>query len=96
SGQDQIDKEHITIATIHSAKGLEFPVVFIPALEEGILPSGTDIHEELRVLYVAITRAKDLLFLSAAKYRKGFDGIPQKTKPSRFLKNITKVYKTKV
>ncbi|WP_029523673.1 ATP-dependent helicase, partial [Persephonella sp. KM09-Lau-8] len=95
SGQDQIDKEHITIATIHSAKGLEFPVVFIPALEEGILPSGTDIHEELRVLYVAITRAKDLLFLSAAKYRKGFDGIPQKTKPSRFLKNITKVYKTK-
>jgi len=94
SGQDQIDKKHITIATIHSAKGLEFPVVFIPSLEERILPSGKDLKEELRVLYVAMTRAKDLLFLFASKYRKGFDGIPQKTKPSRFLKKITKVYKT--
>ncbi len=94
SGQDQIEKSSITVATIHSAKGLEFPVVFIPSLEEGVLPSGEDLKEELRVLYVAMTRAKDLLFLSASKYRKGFDGIPQKTKPSRFLKKITKVYKT--
>ena len=76
--------------TIHSAKGLEFPVVFLPRLEEGILPhykSKEDIREleeERRLFYVAITRAKDLLFMTYTK--------KENRKPSRFLSDIPKAY----
>ncbi len=97
SGQDTItDEDRVKIITIHSAKGLEFPVVFIPALENGVLPSSiSEIEEERRVLYTAITRAKDLVFISAVKFRKGFDGIIKPTSLSIFLKELVRAIPTK-
>jgi len=76
----------VRIMTIHASKGLEFDVVFLPRLEEGILPheraldSEEELEEELRLFYVAITRAKDLLFMSYTR----------DSKPSRFLSYIPK------
>ncbi len=76
----------VRIMTIHASKGLEFEVVFLPRLEEGILPhekskeSTEELEEELRLFYVAITRAKDILFMSYTKT----------SKPSRFLSYIPK------
>lgn len=92
SGQDDISKEDtVKIITIHSAKGLQFPVVFIPALEKGIFPSSEEeIDEERRVLYTAITRAEDLVFISAAKYRKGFDKVIKPSSISPFIKEVLK------
>ena len=62
----------VTISTLHAAKGLEWPFVFIAGLENGILPhrSATDISEERRLLYVGMTRAKALLFLSYCSARR--------------------------
>ncbi len=84
------DKEEeegsVRIMTIHASKGLEFDAVFLPRLEEGILPherakdSNEELEEELRLFYVAITRAKDLLFMSYTRA----------SKPSRFLSLIPK------
>ena len=76
----------VKISTIHASKGLEFDVVFLPRLEEGILPhekakeSQEEIEEELRLFYVAITRAKELLFMTYTR----------NSKPSRFLSLIPK------
>ncbi|MFN3947038.1 MAG: 3'-5' exonuclease, partial [Aquificaceae bacterium] len=78
----------VQIMTIHASKGLEFDVVFLPRLEEGILPhersmeSQEELEEELRLFYVAITRARDFLFMSYTK----------QAKPSRFLSYINKAY----
>lgn len=76
--------------TLHQAKGLEFPVVFLPAVEEDTLPhhyalcDGEEaIEEERRLLYVGITRAKRQLFLSSAWSRNRHD-----RQPSRFLTGI--------
>ena len=86
----------VSLMTIHAAKGLEFPVVFLPGLENGIFPnynvlnSGDVEHalkEERRLMYVAITRAKELLFLSNAEERMTFTGI-QRNEPSLFLQEI--------
>lgn len=83
----------ISLMTIHSAKGLEFPFVFVVGLEDGILPhdrsmrSEEDLEEERRLLYVAMTRAKEELFLSFAKtrfLRGDFSDRP----PSRFLSDL--------
>ena len=69
------DGNTVKIITIHSSKGLEFPVVFIPGMEEGIFPGlqsqndPSELEEERRLAYVAITRAKDLLYISYAKER---------------------------
>ncbi|MCS6958224.1 MAG: ATP-dependent helicase [Aquificaceae bacterium] len=77
----------VRIMTIHASKGLEFNVVFLPRLEEGILPhekaleAQEELEEELRLFYVAITRAKDLLFMSYTRSSK---------RPSRFLSYIPK------
>ena len=82
----------VTLATVHAVKGLEFKVVFIANLEEGTFPSaraGDDIEEERRLMFVAITRAKQRLYLTNAKTRFVFDGKKSETKtrmPSRFLK----------
>ena len=71
--QDQEDDgDKVTLMTIHAAKGLEFPVVFVIGVNEGVMPISRaktldDYEEERRIGYVALTRAKDLLFLSDAE-----------------------------
>jgi ATP-dependent DNA helicase UvrD/PcrA len=86
-------KNHISLMTLHSAKGLEFPVVFITGVEEGILPyfkaigNNEEIAEERRLFYVGMTRAKDLLLLSGARKRRLYSRIQE---PSRFLKDMPK------
>ncbi|MDD3335087.1 MAG: DNA helicase PcrA [Eubacteriales bacterium] len=83
----------VTLMTIHSAKGLEFPTVFIAGLEEGIFPSGRSLHddkrleEERRLCYVAITRARERLYLSYASQRMLYNQVNYNA-PSRFLKEI--------
>ena len=89
------DKDTVTLITLHQAKGLEFPVVFIVGMEEGILPhiksieSGDplELEEERRLFYVGMTRAKEKLYLSRASLR-GFYGSSEPTLPSRFIGDI--------
>jgi len=87
------DEDAVTLMTLHSAKGLEFPVVFVVGFEEGIFPSNQSkneeggIEEERRLLYVGITRAKKILYLSSAKERMLF-GNMMFCRPSSFLKEI--------
>ena len=82
-----------TLLTLHAAKGLEFPVVFIAGLNEGTLPHSRSfddpeaMQEERRLLYVGITRAKDRLYLVYAQNRSAF-GYPEPVEPSRFLSDI--------
>ncbi|OSD06484.1 P-loop containing nucleoside triphosphate hydrolase protein [Trametes coccinea BRFM310] len=66
TGEEEKSKEKVTIATCHAAKGLEWPVVIIPAVQSGVFPSSRaeDVEEERRLLYVACTRAKGLLYLT--------------------------------
>jgi DNA helicase-2/ATP-dependent DNA helicase PcrA len=83
----------VTVMTVHGAKGLEFDLVFVPGLEDGLFPSGKSIdekngvEEERRLMYVAITRAKKELVLCYAKSRYVF-GDYQTQMPSRFLKEL--------
>jgi len=82
-----------TLLTLHAAKGLEFPVVFITGLNEGILPHSRSfddleaMQEERRLLYVGITRAKDRLYLLYAQNRNAF-GYSEPAEPSRYLDDI--------
>lgn len=88
--KDPDDKDAVTLMTLHSAKGLEFPIVYLVGLEEGILPhersidSVTGVAEERRLAYVGITRAKDRLILTRAQWRTRF-GSKQWVLASRFL-----------
>jgi DNA helicase-2/ATP-dependent DNA helicase PcrA len=83
----------VTLMTMHSAKGLEFPVVFIVGLEEGLFPhsrayeSEADLEEERRLCYVAITRAQNNLYISHAMKRRTF-GEEAGAEPSRFLNEL--------
>ncbi len=82
----------VSLMTMHGAKGLEFPVVFISGLEEGLFPSyriesPEEMEEERRLCYVAITRARERLYLSSAMYRVIY-GSERFGQPSRFLKEI--------
>jgi len=85
------DKNLVTLATVHSVKGLEFKVVFIIGAEEGIFPikrkdsSEEDMEEERRLMYVAITRARERLYFTSSKERLMYGNI-QLMLPSRFLK----------
>ena len=86
----------ITMMTVHSAKGLEFPVVFIVGLEENLFPSAfcqteSEIEEERRLLYVAITRAEQECYLTYASQR-WRNGQVNFSNPSRFLKDIDRQY----
>lgn len=95
SGLDQYDEEKnsVTLMTIHSAKGLEFPVVFITGCEEDIFPlnpkfdSESNTEEERRLFYVAITRAETKVFLSYARSRYRFGEVAYQNK-SRFLDEL--------
>ncbi len=86
----------VTLMTLHSAKGLEFPVVFIVGMEEGLFPHSRsiddkEIEEERRLCYVGITRAKERLYLTSARERRIF-GSSLFQKPSRFIDEIDPAY----
>ena len=91
--KDDTPQNAVTLMTLHGAKGLEFPVVFLVGLEDGNLPhqrtidEGTDLSEERRLFYVGITRAKEVLYLSRAKNRIRYGkAVPRN--PCRFLEDI--------
>ncbi|MCH5312598.1 MAG: UvrD-helicase domain-containing protein [Prevotella sp.] len=93
SDGDSTDDEKVTLMTIHSAKGLEFPTVFVVGMEENIFPSPMccdsmrQLEEERRLLYVAITRAEKHCILTCAQNRYRYGRMEYDT-PSRFLKDI--------
>jgi len=94
SSDEEAGKDAVTLMTLHAAKGLEFPVVFLVGLEEGLLPhvrsmdeSAEDVEEERRLAYVGMTRAMQELFLSFANSRFMFGGRTYNF-PSRFLNDL--------
>ncbi len=90
--------EAVTLLTVHSAKGLEFDVLFVIGLEEGLFPhvksmeSSDDVEEERRLFYVAMTRARQKLMLSWAQ-RRGMFGSGMSNQPSRFLDEVPSWFK---
>ena len=88
----------VTLMTIHSAKGLEFPVVMVAGLEEGLFPLGPqsfeveELEEERRLFYVAVTRAKKKVYLSYAITRRRFGGAPIPTIQSRFISELPEAF----
>jgi len=94
------EKDVVTVMTLHSAKGLEFPVVFITGFEEGIFPhsrsinNGEELEEERRLCYVGMTRAKERLYLTYA-WRRNLNGNTLFNTVSRFISEIPKHLKEK-
>lgn len=91
------NKESISLMTMHQAKGLEFPVVFIVGLDEGLFPSKRsldegNLEEERRLFYVGITRAEEKLFLTSAQMRRNYGKVTY-YKPSRFIDEIKDLIK---
>ena len=92
------DEDKVTLITLHAAKGLEFPVVFLVGLEEGLLPHARatasederELEEERRLAYVGITRAMKLLYITHAFMRTRF-GQEEPSEPSRFLQALPEV-----
>ncbi len=86
-------KDRITLMTLHTSKGLEFPVVFLVGMEEGLFPHRRSVNdddaveEERRLCYVGMTRARELLYLTRARRRHAF-GAQTENLPSRFLREI--------
>ncbi len=96
SDTDQYDANaRVTLMTLHSAKGLEFPMVALCGLEEGLFPHSRTLldpeglEEERRLCYVGVTRAMDKLIISRARYRRRYgNDMPEASIPSRFLEEI--------
>ncbi len=90
---DEFTEGQVKLITLHSAKGLEFPVVFIAGVEEGLLPHKTsieeneEVEEERRLMYVGITRARELLYLTSCRSRLLFGRVTHNA-PSRFIGEI--------
>jgi DNA helicase-2/ATP-dependent DNA helicase PcrA len=89
------ENSRITLMTLHAAKGLEFPLVLLIGMEEGLFPHSRtlmapdDIEEERRLCYVGMTRAMDTLILSNARYRRRYGtDMPEASIPSRFLEEV--------
>ncbi len=96
SDQDTLEErpDRVTLITLHAAKGLEFPIVFMVGLEEGLLPYARaldderELEEERRLTYVGMTRAKDRLFLVHARHRSAWGSGGVEVEPSRFLADL--------
>jgi DNA helicase-2/ATP-dependent DNA helicase PcrA len=96
SDTDQYDPDaRVTLMTLHAAKGLEFPLVFLAGLEEGLFPHSRtlnnpdELEEERRLCYVGMTRAMNTLILSRAHYRRRYgNDSPEMSIPSRFLEEV--------
>jgi DNA helicase-2/ATP-dependent DNA helicase PcrA len=95
AADDYEENVNVTLMTLHSAKGLEFDIVYLAGLEEGLLPhsravgNNDDVEEERRLCYVGMTRAKKLLTLSRALYRRNYgEERLRSSAPSRFLLEI--------
>jgi len=97
SDADQYDPEaRVTLMTLHSAKGLEFPLVFLAGMEEGLFPHSRtlndpqgELEEERRLCYVGMTRAMNTLILTRARYRRRYgNDAPEISIPSRFLQEV--------
>ncbi|MBI4889811.1 MAG: UvrD-helicase domain-containing protein, partial [Acidobacteria bacterium] len=96
SDADSVDEEaQVSLLTMHNAKGLEYPVVFIAGMEEGLFPhsrskdNDEQLEEERRLCYVAMTRAMQRLYLTSARYRRKYGGSPlEPCQPSRFLQEV--------
>jgi len=96
SDVDQFDEnQQITLMTLHAAKGLEFPLVFLVGMEEGLFPHSRtllapdDMEEERRLCYVGMTRAMEQLVLSRARFRRRYGtDMPEPATPSRFLEEV--------
>ena len=89
------ERAQITLMTLHAAKGLEFPLVFLCGLEEGLFPHSRtflnpeDVEEERRLCYVGMTRAMNTLVLTRAVYRRRYGtDLPEASVPSRFLEEV--------
>jgi DNA helicase-2/ATP-dependent DNA helicase PcrA len=85
----------VTLMSLHAAKGLEFPLVFLTGMEEGLFPHSraltdpTQLEEERRLCYVGMTRAMDTLIMTRARYRRRYgNDMPEQSLPSRFLEEI--------
>ena len=99
--EEEANESKVTLMTIHAAKGLEFPVVFICGFEDGIFPlrsaieqGDDDLEEERRLAYVAITRAEDLLFITNAQSRYQY-GMRSANPESMFIREISDAYLNK-
>jgi DNA helicase-2/ATP-dependent DNA helicase PcrA len=96
SDTDQFDPNaRVTLMTLHAAKGLEFPLVFLAGLEEGLFPHSRtlnnpeELEEERRLCYVGMTRAMNTLILTRAHYRRRYgNDMPEMSIPSRFLEEV--------
>ena len=96
SDTDKFDPNaRVTLMTLHAAKGLEFPLVFLAGLEEGLFPhsrtlsSPEELEEERRLCYVGMTRAMNTLILTRAHYRRRYGAdVPEASVPSRFLEEV--------
>ena len=88
-----LPEDHMLLSTIHQSKGMEWPVVILPWLVDTIFPSARSVEdgnldEERRLFYVAVTRAKDRLYLSVPRSKKTADGGACPVEPSQFVREI--------